>query len=397
MTPYLITPLAPLIFRGGKPFGAGSRDGDNDPLPSAIAGALRAQWIDQQAFSSADHKQASIQEALQFATAGPLLVHENAQGHFTPWVPAPADAVYLPPLSESAAPSGFSAYRIQPQDWPNREGLPACGTDLPPGLLPLQPAGEQPQSKALPGPRWWPLAQLREWRSENPAQMQCQTLPDAPALDLRTHVAIDPATRAAATGKLFQTEGRDYGHQTGTSGRWHLLAFFNAQAALPKSTITLGGERRLSALQAWPVAGHEKSPPNPIAQPDDLRKNLSALAPGQWLSLTLATPALFAQGWRPGWLGENLEGAPPGHPGLRLKLRAAAVPRWQAISGWDLKKHQPKATRRAVPAGAVYWFEVVSESPVDASALWLTPLSDNAQDRLDGFGLAFPALCPPAR
>jgi CRISPR-associated protein Cmr3 len=70
---------------------------------------------------------------------------------------------------------------------------------------------------------------------------------------------------------------------------------------------------------------------------------------------------------------------------LRLGLVAASLPWWQNISGWDLRHRRPKDTRRAVPAGATYWFEVIEG---DASALWLQPLSDAEQDRRDGFGLA---------
>jgi len=149
----------------------------------------------------------------------------------------------------------------------------------------------------------------------------------------------------------------------------------------------LGGERRLSQISPATAAVAR------LLVPTDAEKQaLRALCAGQWLALTLATPAVFAQGWRPGWLDDALQGSPPLAPGLRLQLRAAAVPRWQGISGWDLCAHLPKASRRAVAAGSVYWFEVLSNDPPSngngASALWLQPLSDEQQDRLDGFGAA---------
>ena len=47
MNTYLIEPLAPLVFRSGKPFGSQSAaDGANFPLPSSMAGMLRTVTAD---------------------------------------------------------------------------------------------------------------------------------------------------------------------------------------------------------------------------------------------------------------------------------------------------------------------------------------------------------------
>ena len=48
MNIYLIEPLAPLVFRSGKPFsGQSGADGANFPLPSSMAGMLRTVTADQ--------------------------------------------------------------------------------------------------------------------------------------------------------------------------------------------------------------------------------------------------------------------------------------------------------------------------------------------------------------
>jgi CRISPR-associated protein Cmr3 len=109
------------------------------------------------------------------------------------------------------------------------------------------------------------------------------------------------------------------------------------------------------------------------------------------IAITLATPALFSGGWKPGWLDENLLGEVPGIPGLHLRLRAAAIERWHGLSGWDLKQKTPKLARKAVAAGATYWFEIIGTPPAGwEQALWLATLSDQPQDRRDGFGLTIP-------
>lgn len=158
---------------------------------------------------------------------------------------------------------------------------------------------------------------------------------------------------------------------------WVFLARSTVDVA--PQMVAFGGERRLSWLQRIPAQ-------DPLALPEAHRK---ALQTSRKISLTLATPALFGAGWQPSWK----DGEVPGVPGLKLKLVSAAVERWQGISGWDLLNKQAKAARKAVAAGATYWFEIIGEPPADwVEKLWLAPVSDEAQDRRDGFGLVIPGI-----
>ena len=62
------------------------------------------------------------------------------------------------------------------------------------------------------------------------------------------------------------------------------------------------------------------------------------------------------------------------------------------MSGWDLAQYKPKAMRKAVAAGAVYWFAVEGDIPKNLhELLCFKPLSDDTQDQKDGFGLMLPA------
>jgi CRISPR-associated protein Cmr3 len=117
------------------------------------------------------------------------------------------------------------------------------------------------------------------------------------------------------------------------------------------------------------------------------------------IRLVLATPAIFSPGWKPAWLNQRLEGTPPGSRVL-VRLVGVANYRWKAVSGWSLArvngrgeldaagKPGPKAIRRMVPAGSTYFFELVSGDPASLADTWLQSVSDDPQDRLDGFGLA---------
>ena len=70
-----------------------------------------------------------------------------------------------------------------------------------------------------------------------------------------------------------------------------------------------------------------------------------------------------------------------------------SIQRWRAVSGWSLadlpgQKRGPKPVRRISPAGGVYFFEIAEGSASGLADRWLESVSDDEQDRRDGFGLA---------
>jgi CRISPR-associated protein Cmr3 len=99
--------------------------------------------------------------------------------------------------------------------------------------------------------------------------------------------------------------------------------------------------------------------------------------------LVLLTPAYFEGGFEPTWLGQA-------NNGISSELKAMAVGRAQVISGWDFETKRPKVTRRLTPAGSVLFLKLEGEGNLDEwiSKTWMQCVSDQPQDRLDGFGLA---------
>jgi CRISPR-associated protein Cmr3 len=122
--------------------------------------------------------------------------------------------------------------------------------------------------------------------------------------------------------------------------------------------------------------------------------------------MVLVSPGVFEGGWRPGWLTNTSSGwetpnGLPNCPSLRLRLVGVCNRRWQAVSGYSLEEGRvgPKAVRRLTPAGAVFFFEILSGKAADLAALWLQPVGDvtsrshggktyQYDDGSDGFGLA---------
>jgi CRISPR-associated protein Cmr3 len=380
-----LLPTAPLICRSGRPFDdQAGPDQARFPPPSTVAGALRTAWARQQAGAG---RPSFTPELMKIGIKGPLLARPAATGDLCLYAPRPADAHHFG-RGETAC-----CMRAEPRPFDA-----ACGADLPDGLLPVQLA-QAPDGKETRGPDWWAWDDLLDFRrGEEMAHGRLSEGGWSPhAGDRRTHVAIDRETLAAKRGQLFQTEGLDFGPPDGIAdlptGDLRLLV--RTGRPMGAAMAHLGGERRLARIEPR-TDGHWPEPPADWMQ--QMRR-------GKGLVLTLLTPALFAEGYRPGWLNEPVgagdaqrwAGSPPGLAGLRLELRAAALGRWQPHSGWDLEQQRPRAGRKLVPAGAVYWFSLLGDADEDLlSALWLASLCDHAQDRLDGFGLALPAPWDPA-
>jgi CRISPR-associated protein Cmr3 len=101
--------------------------------------------------------------------------------------------------------------------------------------------------------------------------------------------------------------------------------------------------------------------------------------------LYLATPTIFDQGWLPKWIDTStLEGE---YRGVKVKLIAATIPRYQTIGGWDVAHNKPKPTVRAVSAGSVYYF-ITSYSPDEIlQAFHWQNLADNSSNAQIGYGL----------
>lgn len=369
-----------VVSRDGRPFGAGQGNRMRSagwPLPSVIAGSLRS------AVGKAAGREFSAQtgqDLLGLEVAGGLPFSESDH---TLYYPAPQDCVVRPD-----PPRAILAAR--PQQISGGGGCDLPHAALRPVMLPEDPAGED--FKPGPVPAWWPAEKFVSWMLGMTVEFDKSFLA-TPTVDARTHVYIDPKSGAAAEGKLFSTTALALGHlprhdpqegrrlderycRTQMAIRARGEGWAAETAAKIDSLHPLGGERKLAR---WKTSG-EKLWSCPV-------ELVAALATAKRVRMVLATPAVFSSGWKPGWLGDDLTGKPPG-AGTVLRLVGVSVKRWQAVSGWSLAEPRgPKAIRRMVPAGGVYFFDVVSGSAASLANCWLEPVSDGAQEFRDGFGL----------
>ena len=372
-----IYPRDPLVARDGRPFGreAGSRMYCLPwPYPSVVAGSLRTMLGKaikgrRDAFSDPGF----VDQLKLIRVRGPLALYNNEL-----YFPRPQNFLRAKTDRDSEASrflkdedSEYVVERLEPAELPDGWGMNLSG------LWPLIPKLRQ---KPDLGEGLWHADMLTKWLlGDQSFVYDCKKTVRYPSVEERVHVRIDDDRRIGVDGALFVTQGLDF-----VWGEEQALA---VQVDLPDSEW----EKRL-ASQTWvhPVGGARR-----LAMWDPgwagnwtMPKELAARLKGaSRVCMYLATPAVFAGGWRPGWLDpESLEGEIHG-TSLKLRLRGAAVGRWQPVSGWSYELPGPKPIRRLVPAGSVYFFDVLYGDPSDLEELWLQPLSDDEEDARDGFGL----------
>lgn len=401
-----IQPRDSIVARDGRPFGLnqGRRMKPLDwPLPSVVAGSLRTAVVKATSHLQFDDPTKQALKSLEIAGAFPAFEDEL-------YLPAPVDCV-----TKEKREGVLEVLRVRPQE-PGTEA--AC--DLPAGLRPVMLGFDQADEGFKPGPvpAWWPATKLGAWlamtgNADPKGNWFDDSFLDRPTKEFRDHVCLDSDRGAADEGKIYQTATLRIGFLPKFGAKID-ASFDQRHTDVSLAARVIDGRSRfehLESLSCWhPLGGErrlvhwrarEKSAPA-WQCPSEVRNALSGNT--RRVRMLLASPAIFKDGWRPGWLdGPNdgpLQGKPPIPDAPILKLVAASVPRWQAVSGWSYEpvvdpdrrgatRPGPKPIRRMVPAGAVYFFEVVEG---DASKLaehgWLRPVSDDEQERRDGFGLA---------
>ncbi len=115
---------------------------------------------------------------------------------------------------------------------------------------------------------------------------------------------------------------------------------------------------------------------------------------GKYFKLYLSTPAVFEKnGWLPDWIdtNSNYEGSIP-NTKIKVKLICAFTDKSNYISGFDMSKKKPKPILRTVPAGSVYYFEVLDDNPPNwesiVSNLHGKSISSGEYNK-QGFGISY--------
>lgn len=379
MTVWLIQPRDPLIFRDGKPFNAtpgACAQSLPFPYPSTLAGGLRthAGRDEKDRFDPQD-----IARLRQIRIHGPLLVALDDQDEITAWYfPAPADCLFVEPAAGEGKQG--QRYWVRPIMPPERA---QTNLESKLQLVSTNPIIKQKRHKETP--RFWHWKALQAWllhpgNDQTPVTLNSIGISGL-TQESRVHVRIDEETGTADEGFLFQTTGLEFQRLAdgknpkplSTIQRYALAIEVGEDANVKEGIDFLGGERR--------TVNWTPSKTTLPGCPAEIRKVIIAQ---KHCRLLLATPAIFEQGYLPQWVCENT-------PGLTITVVAAAVSRYEGISGWDAEKQTQKPSRRLAPAGSVYYLSLTgSDATINQfiESTWMHTISDTEQDRLDGFGLA---------
>jgi CRISPR-associated protein Cmr3 len=100
----------------------------------------------------------------------------------------------------------------------------------------------------------------------------------------------------------------------------------------------------------------------------------------------LSSPSVFENGWIPSFIDVvNMMGDIA--PGLTVKLASAIVNRPLMIGGFDMDKNEAKPMLKAVPAGSVYFFDIIKGDPGILQDMQGKSVSDKRAK--EGFGLVY--------
>ena len=331
-----LDPLDTLFFRDGRPFEPTNRVQSGLPTPQTLAGALRTALLVRSGFNFRKlnlSPERSLRDAFLDAGARPSIVDAKFRG---PFLALRDDAGKVEPilaapavLARGGGPRCWSWSRpLSPREheqtgfagWTDPDGLWPLARDVPP-----DPKAERP---------WVSLAGIRKFlEGHPPGEEDCHSPTALFGHDRRVGNAIQPDSLTTVVGQLYAISLLSLQPRVdhrrvciyaevlpgnGTSTDFPTI--------LTQSPIPFGGEGRHVAPYVVPVASWPTMNPSRRAS--------------VWY---LATPTFLPR-------RESNRVLP-----ACSNLRGAASGAGMAVSGWDLIRNGPRATRFAVPPGAVYY------------------------------------------
>ena len=194
-------------------------------------------------------------------------------------------------------------------------------------------------------------------------------------------------TLASEEGMLYRINMSRFKSRPLGRSQLGFVVDYQCNEKLPKKgLLKLGGEGKSFTYE------QSCCNPDPFPTKEDRAVLKEAIRCSGAFKLYFATPAIFNSGWLPKWVDKKTYQAQypaSGPDSLSFELITAAVGKPISIGGWDMKKNIPKPTRRAVPAGSVYYFKVIDSNSVDAIVNTFHYENISDYQAKEGFGLCF--------
>jgi len=357
-----------LMFRDGRPFAGGDDHfarGIFPPSPATIYGALRSHILSVRSgkFDTFKNEPAKIPKditdeigstmALGSLEITQFFVAKNDEGHIQRYFPMPID------IAREKGKEDCKFYILSPDSSINDIVL----TNMPSGLQHLWFATEKALETAA---GFLSEDAMMAYLSDNVPEKIIKT-EEIYKTEERTGIRKSRQTRSVHEGGLYSVEyfrmKEGFGFAIEVEGT----------VQLPDSGIMrLGGDHRSARYFKSSWKGM------------DTKIIKDRISKDKHFKLVLLTPAIFKNGWLPGSIDSNTFKGEIN--GIKVKMTGACVGKPIGIGGFDMAKGMPKGMKKAVPAGSVYYFELVN-SDVDNlfERLWLKTISDERAQ--EGFGI----------
>jgi CRISPR-associated protein Cmr3 len=315
MTTFEIKALDTLFFRDARPFSMGEEtlaEGIFPPFPSAIYGALRSIYF-------ADHL-----PALKLANENDDPTGSLEIISFLPSLngcvafPIPQDL-----YADKRQPSS-PAFRLQCHSMPKH-----ILSDYP--FEYVLKTSETVKAAELGGKGLLNKDNFIQYLEGSGTSLMYEKMSDYLLDEPKIGIGRDFNTRSASDGKLYRVNMR---RPIGKKGELTFLVKFSGLTLPSSGLCRIGGETK---IVEYKIGGTFPAIPCPVEANDKQFK------------IYLATPAIFEEGCYPvKYFEQN-----------GLKLMTAAIGRVQYAGGFDFKSTFPKTMRKAVPAGTVYYVEII--------------------------------------
>ncbi len=367
-----ITPVDVLFFRDSKPFGRSMEHFAKSIFPPSsqtLYGALRTKVLEDLGCNYMEYRNGRLvlanEDSLEkvkkaegeigfpdrvgsFSLKGPLLLKDNN----TIYLKVPADVKEID--------GGYKV--LEPFDWTNSN----VETDL-------ETIGNYPHIKTDSGVKdakgYISLQTFNDYAlgAEIKEVVSCE---EVFSHEIRTVIGTEAERNTSKEGQLY-TVGF-----VRMQKDWSFYAEIDSLSFLPEAgLIKFGGANRVCEYETMDDCPLKHYKMNEIK--DSIKESKK-------FKIVFLTHAEFNNGWISNSFSRDLELQLEGS--LKIRLISACLCRPDVILGWDLAKKKAKPLRRLVPAGSVYYFELL-EGGVDElfKKLNLVNFSDNNQNM--GFGL----------
>ena len=373
-----LQPNDTFFFRDGRPFTKGEQSEGHSifpPLPSTVLGALRSAYIaefgDLSLFYSGGMRDTigtpeSLCNAIRLRG---VFLADNRGDRTEMFFPLPLDLIYKKAEKED---NSTALHLLAPK----RRNFASSGTiDYP---LTWRSTSESIDSDADGLLR---LGAIQRYLQGNDTSLRLTDRATLIEPEPKIGIARSRVTLSSEDHMLYRIDMSRFKTRDGNYG---FVVDYECPENLPqKGLLKLGGEGKSFAYQNIVSDG------NPLSSHLETAK--AVIQSTGRFKLYFATPAIFKQGWLPSWLDKNtFSGAYPIEPAasIPLQLITSAVGKSVPVGGWDMAKGQAKPTWRAVPAGSVYYFELLNRDRIDdlIAAFHYQNISDERTE--EGFGLA---------